>query len=168
VILETERLVLREGSDSDADVAFLLELLNSKGFIEGIADRGVRTLAQSRDYMRERLMSSYAEHGFGMWVVTPKAKTAPIGLAGLVRRDILPHVDVGYAFLEHAWGKGYAEEAARGVLEHARGSLGLGTICAIINPSNLASRRVLEKIGLRYIDTRDLPGWNEPSCYFET
>ena len=168
MILETERLILREGTDSDADVAFLLELLNSKGFIEGIADRGVRTMEQSRTYMRERLMGSYAEHGFGMWLVVPKGEQTPVGLAGLVRRDILPHVDVGYAFLEHAWGKGYAEEAARAVLRHAQGPLGLGTICAIINPSNHASRRVLEKIGLRYVDTRDLPGCDEPSGYFET
>lgn len=168
MILETERLVLREGTESDADVAFLLELLNSKGFIEGIADRGVRTMEQSRDYMRERLMGSYAQNGFGMWLVIPKGEAAPIGLAGLVRRDILPHVDVGYAFLEHAWGKGYAEEAARGVLQYAQGPLGLGTICAIMNPSNLASRRVLEKIGLRYVDTRSLEGWDEPSGYFET
>jgi [ribosomal protein S5]-alanine N-acetyltransferase len=168
VILETERLVLREGTESDADVAFLLELLNSRGFIEGIADRGVRTMEQSRAYMRERLMGSYAEHGFGMWIVTRKGETTPIGLAGLVCRDILPHVDVGYAFLESAWGKGYAEEAARGVLRYAQGPLGLGTICAIINPSNLASRRVLEKIGLRSVDTRELSGWNEPSGYFET
>lgn len=168
MILETARLSLREGTESDVDVAFLLELLNSRGFIEGIADRGVRTMEQSREYMRERLMGSYAQHGFGMWLVTPKGEDAPIGLAGLVRRDILPHVDVGYAFLEHAWGKGYAEEAARGVLQYAQGPLGLGAICAIINPANLASRRVLEKIGLRYVDTRDLPGWNEPSGYFET
>lgn len=168
MILETERLVLREGTDSDDDVAFLLELLNSKGFIEGIADRGVRTMEQARDYMRDRLMGSYAEHGFGMWVVAPLGAAAPIGLAGLVRRDVLPHVDVGYAFLERAWGRGYAEEAARGVLQYAQGTLGLGKICAIINPSNLASRRVLEKIGLRYVDTRDLPGWTEPSGYFET
>jgi RimJ/RimL family protein N-acetyltransferase len=168
VILQTERLTLREGTESDEDVAFLLELLNSKGFIEGIADRGVRTMTQARDYMRERLMGSYVQHGFGMWVVTPKGEAAPIGLAGLVRRDVLPHVDVGYAFLERAWGKGYAEEAARGVLRHAQGPLGLGTICAIINPANQASRRVLEKIGLRYVDTRDLPGWTEPSGYFET
>ena len=168
MILATERLVLREGTDSDADVAFLLELLNSKGFIDGIADRGVRTMAQARDYMRERLIAGYAEHGFGMWVVTLKGEAEPIGLAGLVRRDVLPHVDVGYAFLERAWGKGYAEEAARGVLRYARETLGLGVICAIINPSNLASRRVLEKIGMRYVDTRELPGWTTPSGYFET
>lgn len=168
MILETERLVLREGTESDADVAFLLELLNSKGFIEGIADRGVRTMEQARAYMRERLMGSYAEHSFGMWLVIPKGQDAPIGLAGLVRREILPHVDVGYAFLEHAWGKGYAEEAARAVVQYAQGALRLGTICAIINPTNLASRRVLEKIGLHYVDTRPLEGWDEPSGYFET
>ena len=166
VVLETERLVLREVDEADA--AFVLELLNSPGFIENIADRGVRTLDQAREYIRDRIAASYAEHGFGMWAVVPKGEGAPVGLAGLVKREVLPHVDIGYAFLERAWGKGYAEEAARAVLAHARGTLGLATIVAITTPANRASQRVLEKVGLRFVEMIDLPGWDEPSAYFST
>jgi RimJ/RimL family protein N-acetyltransferase len=165
-VLETERLTLREATEDDAP--FVLELLNSRGFIEGIADRGVRTLEQARDYIRERMVAQYREHGFGMWVATPKDESAPVGLAGLVKRDVLPHVDVGYAFLERAWGRGYAQEAAAAVLRHAREALGLQTVVAITSPDNRASQRVLEKIGLRFVEMIELPGWDEPSAYFST
>jgi [ribosomal protein S5]-alanine N-acetyltransferase len=165
-VLETDRLVLRELTPDDAP--FMLELLNSPGFIEGIADRGVRTVEAARDYIEERVTASYHDYGFGMWAVTPKGEDAPVGLAGLVRRDVLPHVDVGYAFLETAWGRGYATEAAAGVLAHARNRLGLATIAAITSPGNVASQEVLKKIGLRFVEMKDLPGWDEPSCYFET
>ena len=165
-VLETDRLVLRELTEDDAP--FMLALLNSPGFIEGIADRGVRTLDAAAAYVRERVMASYAEHGFGMWGVVPKGESDPVGLAGLVKRDVLEHVDIGYAFLEPAWGRGYAQEAAAAVLKHAREALGLSTIVAITNLDNKASQRVLEKIGLRYVDQRDLPGWDEPSAYYST
>jgi [ribosomal protein S5]-alanine N-acetyltransferase len=165
-VLETERLVLSHASEADA--AFMLELLNSPGFIENIADRGVRTQDEARAYIRERVISQYEQHGFGMWLVTPKGETAPVGLAGLVKRDVLPHVDIGYAFLERAWGRGYAQESAAAVLRHAREVLGLTTIVAITTPTNAASQRVLEKIGLRYVDEIELPGWDEPSAYFST
>jgi len=164
MILETARLRLRAAEAGDA--AFVLELLNAPGFVQGIGDRGVRTRDEARDYIETRIVSSYRDHGFGMWVVTPKDDAEPLGLAGLVKRDVLPHVDVGYAFLERAWGKGYAQEAAAAVLAYGHGSLGLETIAAIVNPENLASRRVLEKIGLRFIDVRQLDGWDQPSAYY--
>lgn len=166
MILETERLTMREAIEADAP--FVLDILNSPGFIEGVADRGVRTVEQARGYIVERFISSYREHGFGMWIVALKDGGDPIGIAGLVKRDVLPHVDVGYALLERAWGRGYAQEAAAGVLRHAREVLGLDTIVAITNPDNRASQRVLEKVGLKYVETINLPGWDEPSAYFST
>ena len=165
-VIRTERLLLREATLEDA--RFMLELLNSRGFIEGIADRGVRTLEQARAYIDDRVLAAYRELGYGMWVVTPKDEAEPVGLAGLVKRDVLPHVDVGYAFLERAWGRGYAQEAAAAVLRHARERLGLETICAIVNPDNRPSRNVLEKIGLNYVETIELPGWDQPSAYYST
>jgi [ribosomal protein S5]-alanine N-acetyltransferase len=165
-ILETPRLALRELTCADAP--FMLELLNSPGFIQGIADRGVRTVEGAADYIEARVLASYRDHGFGMWAVLPKGEAEPVGLAGLVKRDVLEHVDVGYAFLERAWGRGYAQEAASAVLAYARQQLGLQTIVAITAPANTASQRVLEKIGLRFEGLRDLPGWDEPSAYFTT
>jgi len=165
-VIETARLVLREAALDDAP--FMLELLNSRGFIEGIADRGVRTVDAARAYIDERVLTAYRELGYGMWVVTPKGLADAVGLAGLVKRDVLPHVDVGYAFLERAWGRGYATEAAAAVLDYARGVLGLETVAAITSPGNLASQKVLKKIGLRFVEMLDLPGWEEPSAYFVT
>jgi ribosomal-protein-alanine N-acetyltransferase len=166
MILETARLRLREATTEDA--AFMLDLLNAPGFLQGIGDRGVRSLEQAQAYIEARIIGSYLEHGFGMWVVTAKDEPEPVGLAGLVKRDLLPHADVGYAFLERAWGRGYAQEAAAAVLAYARGVLGLETVAAIVNPDNLASRRVLEKIGLRFVDIRQLDGWDQPSAYYLT
>ena len=165
MILETPRLTMREVSADDA--AFMLNLLNAPGFIQGIGDRGVRSLDQTRDYIESRMVGSYRDHGFGMWVVTAKGEDEPAGLCGLVRRDVLPHVDLGYAFLERWWGRGYAREAAAAVLAHARGALGLATVAAIVNPDNIASRRVLETIGFRFIDVRHLDGWDQPSAYYQ-
>ena len=166
VVLETDRLILREVTPDDAP--FMFDLLNSRGFIEGIADRGVRTLEGAAAYIEERVLSQYRDHGFGMWAVIPKGEAQPVGLAGLVKRDVLPHVDVGYAFLERAWGRGYATEAAAAVLDHARKALGLDTVVAITSPDNLASQTVLKKIGLKFVEMLDLPGWDEPSAYFST
>lgn len=165
MILKTPRLSLREATLEDG--AFILELLNAPGFVSGIGDRGVRSLDQARDYIETRILSSYRDHGFGMWVVTAKGEDHPAGLCGLVRRDVLPHVDLGYALLERRWGRGYAQEAAAVVLAHARGALGLATVAAIVNPDNAASRRVLEKVGFRFIDVRHLDGWDQPSAYYQ-
>jgi [ribosomal protein S5]-alanine N-acetyltransferase len=164
MILETPRLTMREATADDA--AFILDLLNAPGFIQGIGDRGVRTLDQARDYIETRMVGSYRDHGFGMWVVTAKGEGEPAGLCGLVRRDVLPHVDLGYAFLERWWGRGYAQEAAAAVLAHAHAVLGLTTVAAIVNPDNAASRRVLEKTGFSFIDVRHLDGWDQPSAYY--
>ena len=165
-ILRTERLVLRELTQDDAP--FILELLTSRGFVEGIGDRGVRTLDAARGYIEDRIAASYREHGFGMWLATATDEAAPVGLVGLVKRDELDDVDIGYALLERAWGRGYAQEAASAVLQHARKRLGLARIVAIANPDNAASRRVLEKIGLRFVEVVQFPGWDKPSAYFTT
>lgn len=165
IVLETERLVLREVTPDDA--AFVLELLNDRGFIENIADRGVRTLQQAEAYIHERMLAQYREHGFGMWVAELK-DDGPVGLAGLVKRDGLEDPDIGYAFLERAWGRGYAKEAAGAVLRHARERLGLGRLVAITTPDNRPSQAVLEKIGLKFQRMIQLPGIEGESAFFTT
>ena len=162
----TARLTFREPTRADA--VFMLALLNSSGFIENIADRGIRTEAAAADYIDQRLLDSFRHNGFGMWIVTPIGEEEPVGLAGLVRRYVLEHVDVGYAFLERAFGRGYATEAAAAVLAHARKTLALDPVVAITTRGNAASQRVLEKVGLKYLGELNLPGWDGPSAYFST
>ena len=152
-ILSSARLQLREIEDSDA--AFLLQLLNTRDFINNIGDRGVRTLDESRHYIESNIRASYRQHGIGLWVVEDRNSLAVLGLCGLLKRDTLQHPDVGYAFLPGAFGCGFATEAAAACLQYGRAVLGLPSICAIVSAHNKASIRVLEKIGLRY--QREIP-----------
>jgi RimJ/RimL family protein N-acetyltransferase len=158
--LETERLTLCELSHQDAD--FILELLNEPAFLRFIGDRGVRTLEDALGYLTKGPITSYVLHGFGLWRVQMKVTGELIGICGLVKRDSLPGLDMGYAFLERFWSKGYATEATGAVKKYALtpigdGSgahgLGLQRLFAVIDPGNLASNRVLEKLGFR------LEGW---------
>ena len=147
-VIETERLTLREMSEADA--AFVLELLNDPDFKRNIADRGVRTLEGAARYISERFVESYRRNGFGLWLVETKEGRAPAGICGLVKRDTLPGIDIGYAFLPAFRAKGYAYESASAVMRHAREVLGLGRLYAIVNPDNADSIRVLEKLGMRF------------------
>jgi RimJ/RimL family protein N-acetyltransferase len=147
-ILETERLLLRQFSAEDAE--FILEQVNEPSFIQNIGDRGVRTLDDARAYISNGPVASYAKNGFGLCLVTLKETGESIGMCGLIKRDTLNDVDIGYAFLPKFWGKGYAIEAARFVKAYAKDVIRLKRIVAITDPANEASIRVLEKIGLRF------------------
>jgi RimJ/RimL family protein N-acetyltransferase len=164
VVLETGRLILREVEAGDA--AFILELLNSPGFLENIGDRGVRTLEEAAAYIEERVLGSYRTHGFGMWVTVQRLDSTPVGLAGLVKRDGLDVPDVGYAFIQRVWGQGYAQEAAAAVLAHAQGPLGIPKLAAITTLENFASMAVLRKIGFTYRGVIQLPGVDRESTHF--
>ena len=155
----TARLTLSPPTEDDA--GFVLELLNDPGWIRNIGDRGVRTLDDARGYIRDRL-------GKSLWLVVRDAAGEPVGMCGLVERDGLDTPDIGYAFLQRHSGRGYATEAAAVVLRHAREGLGLPKIAAVTTLDNPASQRVLEKLGLRYVDTRQLPGVEGLSAYFTT
>jgi len=156
VILETPRLVLREFTHEDD--AFVLRLLNEPSWLRFIGDRGVRTLPDARRYLDDGPRRSYARNGFGLWCVVPKGGDAPVGMCGLLRRDTLADVDVGFAFLPEAWGRGYARESAAAVLDHARDVLGLRRVLAITDPENAASIRVLERVGMLREGTVRMPG----------
>ena len=155
-ILETERLILRELQPDDAP--FMLELLNEPSYILNIADRGVRDLDGARRYLEDRWRASYRQHGFGLWVVVERSSGMATGLCGLVRRDGLEDVDIGYAFLPAFWGRGYAIESALGVKAHARDVVGLTRLVAIVVPQNVPSIRVLERLGMSAERTLRLPG----------
>ena len=147
-VLETDRLSLRHLAEDDA--GFVLELTNDPDWLRFIGDRGVRTLDDARAYVRDGPAASYARHGFGLYLVELKDGRAPAGICGLLRRDWLDDVDLGFAFLPRFRGMGLAHEAARGTLEYGRGVLGLRRIAAIVSPENAGSIRLLEKLGMRF------------------
>jgi len=133
-----------------ADAPFILELLNDPDFIRFIGDRGVRTPAAARHYIVDGPVASYVRYGFGMYLAEEREGGAAIGLSGLVKRDYLDLVDLGFAFLPAYRSVGYATEAAQAVLAHARNDCGLARLAGLASTENAASIRVLEKIGMRF------------------
>jgi RimJ/RimL family protein N-acetyltransferase len=156
-VLETARLVLRHVELRDADL--FVELLNDPAFIQYVADRGVRSSEQAVAYLEEKVLPSYARHGFGSYFAELKESGEPIGICGLIKRETLDDVDVGFSILRKFWGQGYATEAASAVIDYGRRQLGLPRVVAIASPENANSINVLKKLGLRFEKTIRLPGY---------
>jgi RimJ/RimL family protein N-acetyltransferase len=147
-ILTTERLTLRQFKNEDAP--FILELVNTPGWLAFIGDRNIHSEVDAVNYLQNGPIKSYRENGFGSSMVELKDGT-PIGMCGILKRDSLENPDIGFAFLPVHMGKGYAFEMAKATLDHATHQLKLKTICAITNPENVRSIQLLEKIGLKPI-----------------
>ena len=90
------------------------------------------------------------EHGFGLYLTEIKSSNTPIGLCGLLKRETLEDVDIGFAFHPNFWGQGYAKEAASACVDYARRSLSLERLVAITLPGNRASIALLKAIGMQY------------------
>jgi [ribosomal protein S5]-alanine N-acetyltransferase len=146
--IDTDRLIIREFTLDDAP--FILELLNDPGWKRFIGDRQCDTLDKARTYLREGPIETYRRLGFGFWQVETKAGRRPIGMCGLIKRETLDHVDIGFAFLPAYRGGGYAHEAAAACLGYARDTLRLDRIVATTALDNDASSRLLEKLGLKF------------------
>jgi len=155
IVCETARLRLRHLLDSDAP--FILALLNEPDFIRNIGDREVRTLEDARRYIQHGPMVSYSQHGFGLFLVELRESGDPIGICGLLKRDYLQDVDVGFALREGYRGRGFAFEAAEAAMRHGREDLGISRIVAITSPDNHASMKVLRKLGLEFERTLRIP-----------
>lgn len=160
---ETARLTLRRLVPADAP--FVRELLNEPSFIANIGDRGVRTDEDARRYLLEGPQAMYERHGFGLWHLSLKETGEPIGMCGLLRRDSLPGVDIGYALLPRYWGAGLAFEAAAATLRHAAEKFRLPRVFAIVAAHNTASIRLLEKSGMRFERMHRAPEGDEVLLY---
>ena len=154
-VFRTERLTLRRLDSDDAD--FIFALTNDPDWLRWIGDRGIRTREDAVAYIENGPMAMYAEHGFGLYAAVLSDGT-PIGMCGLLRRAWLEDVDIGFAYLPHFRGAGYAREAAAGTLDYARSTLGLERVLAIVSPGNTASIRLLEKLGMAFEREARAPG----------
>jgi RimJ/RimL family protein N-acetyltransferase len=135
------------------DTAFIVELLNSPGWLKFIGDRNVRNEEQAKGYLEKGPIASYAENGFGLYLVETKITRAKIGMCGILKRQHLENPDIGFALLPEFMGKGYAHEMATATLNYASHKLKLSKISAIVQPDNEKSVRLLENIGLKFIKT---------------
>lgn len=148
IIAETERLTLRRLTVDDAE--FVFALLNEPSWLRFIGDKGVRTLEDARAYIENGPVAMYQRFGFGLYVTERRTDGVSMGMCGLIKRDGLDDVDIGFAFLPAYWGRGYAFEAAAAVMDYGRNVIGLTRIVAITAPDNESSARLLEKLGLRF------------------
>jgi RimJ/RimL family protein N-acetyltransferase len=147
-VLETERLVLRWLSTDDA--AFILELVNEPSWLKYIGDKGVKTLQDAENYIRKGPVEMYRRLGFGLYLVEIRESNEPIGICGLIKRETLEDVDLGFAFLPKFWGKHYAVESATAAMSYGKNVLGIARIAAITSQDNRPSEQLLEKLGFRF------------------
>lgn len=132
------------------DAAFITRLLNEPSFLANIGDRGVRVVEDVPRYLETGPFAMYGRFGFGLWLVTRRVDGASIGMCGLLKRDNLTDVDLGYAFLPEYWGQGFAFEAAAATLRHAARKFRLERVIAVVSPGNIASVRLLEKLDMSF------------------
>jgi [ribosomal protein S5]-alanine N-acetyltransferase len=164
IVVETERLSLRRLLEDDA--VFLQELMGEESYRRYLFGTPDHSLEEVRVMIREAYIGSYVINGFGLYLVQLTESAEPVGICGLVKRENLTHVDLGYGFLRRFWSQGYAIEAARGVVEHARRDLDLKRIVAATHPENSASIRLLLSLGMRLEGTAEvIPGTPMDNLY---
>jgi len=147
-IIETERLIVHKLGTADG--SFIVELVNSPGWLEFIGDRSIKTIADAENYIVNGPMASYQKNGFGLYRLVLKPTGISIGMCGLIKRDTLEHPDIGFALLPSYTGKGYALEAASVILQYERETLGIKKIAAITLEKNHRSIQLLTKLGLLF------------------
>jgi [ribosomal protein S5]-alanine N-acetyltransferase len=144
-VLRTARLALRHFDRADAP--FIFELLNEPSWLQHIGDRGIKTLSDAERYIQDGPVTMYTRLGFGLYLVELTGSSESVGMCGLIKRDTLEDVDLGFAFLSRFWGNGYAYESAAAVLSYATTRLGINRIVAITAPNNQTSSKLLRKLG---------------------
>ena len=150
-VLQTARTSLRPfGAD---DAAFIVALVNDPDWLRFIGDRKVTDEAGARAWIESRLLVAYRTQGFGLWAMQRRCDGELLGMCGLVRRDGLPEIDLGYALLPRHRGHGYVREAGAACLAYAAEVLGKRRVLAITDPANERSIRVLASLGMVRVDT---------------
>ena len=133
----------------------MLALLNDPAWLRHIGDRGVRTVEGALEYLETRIFSMYERLGFGLWMVEGRADGVPMGICGMVKRETLEDVDLGFAFMPQYRKQGYAYESALAVRDHATAKLGMRRLLAITSPANTESSRLLQRLG--FLLEREMP-----------
>ena len=155
---ETERFVLRPTLEEDAP--FILELLNTPKWIQNIGDRNVHTVEEAANYIRNRMLPQLERLGFSNYTLIRKSDQVKVGISGLYQREGLDGVDIGYAILPPYEGQGYAFEATQRLMQAAEHEFRFPSVKAITIEENIASRKLLEKLGMQFVKIMKLP--NDP------
>ena len=162
--LETERLIIRPITKNDG--AFVLELLNTEGWITHVGDRAVHTVDAAVKYIEDRMLPQYKKYGYGNFVIEDKLTAEKLGTVGLYRREGMEGVDLGFATLPKNYCKGYTYEGAAKLLKHALETLKLPLIQAITTEENIASQKLIDKLGFTFVELKEISSMNEKMMYY--
>jgi hypothetical protein len=165
VIAETPRLVLRQFHRDDGEA---MDAVFGDADVMQYGD-GPKSSDWVRAWITRWIDERYPAWGFGSWAVVDKVRNTLIGYCGLSRfpgRCAADEAEIGFRLARAHWGRGFATEAARAACGHAFDTLGLPRIVALIDPANLASIRVAEKVGLMYERDAMLPGYDHPDWLY--
>ena len=160
VVCETERLVLREFAEEDAQFAF--ELNSDPDVMRYTGDQAFKSLEEARIFLQN--YTDYKRNGYGRWLVQLRSNCEPIGWCGLKLHED-GTVDLGYRFKKEFWGKGYATEAARSCLIYGFKALNIKEIVARILPQNEASIALALRLNMKFWKTGECEGWNDTHYY---
>ena len=163
--LETERLILTPMTIEDADL--ILELYNSPNFIKFIGNRNIKTLQDAENYIYSKFLPQIERLGYGNYLIRTKPDQKKIGGVGIFQREGLEVQDIGFSFLPDFEGKGYGFEAASNLMENAFENFNLKKIAAITSKENIASQKLIKKLGLKYLKNVNLPDDEEELWYYE-
>lgn len=157
IMLETERLILRETVVADAPDLF--EMNSDPEVMKYTGDIAFTSVSETEELIRN--YKDYAMYGYGRWTTVLKATNEILGFCGLKYLEDINETDLGYRWKRKYWNKGYATEAGIACLQYGFDQLGLEQIVAQVLEGNVASIRVLEKVGMTYwktLDTEENPG----------
>lgn len=165
--IETERLLLRELLSSDAEGMF--ELDSNPRVHLFLGNKSVKHIDESHAYIKF-VQQQYKDFGTGRWAVILKETNEFLGWSGIkfITDEINNHKDfyeIGYRFIEKHWGKGYATEAGKAFVDYAFNVMKVEALYAYADAGNEDSRKILEKLGLHYVNSfqceEELEVWYE-------
>lgn len=153
MIMQTEHLFIRQFTLDDAEEYW--PLVFDPAILRYTDGQPKATLDDVREILLGSPLKDYRVHGFGRMACVEKSTGRVVGFSGLKYLNDFDEIDIGYRFLPECWGKGYATESAKILMAHGISELGLRRIVGLVHPENVASKKVLEKLGLRF--ERELP-----------
>ncbi len=132
------------------DSQFILQLLNTEKWKQFVSDRGIDTLEKAEEFLQVHIIPSYEKLGFGFYLIEKQDDGREIGICGLIHREGLDTVDLGFALLPEYEGQGFALEAADATLEWGFKTHHFKQILAITDPTNSRSISLLKKLGMTF------------------
>lgn len=160
-ILETKRLYLRELNTNDSENFYKLNL--DPNVIKYTGNSAFADIDEANEFLEN--YQDYKLNSYGRWAVINKENNEFLGWCGLKYDNNLNETDIGFRFFEDKWGNGYATESAKACIDYGFEKLNLKTIIGRAMQENIASIKVLEKIGMQFVREFDFDNQHKGVIY---